>query len=243
MLNEQQNNASNPAEQFPSLLCFGILDESSVRSIDDTLIADYLLNDKKIMEVTLHSDYVILQECWDNLTLPYTQYPTLSQTIQTHYSFHDQKNSPIQDAWLKSILDFGRIHVNPIQLKDVKSLSFPEVFFQDLYIPLKSDDTTSLQNILSAASYDCLEVSTHDSLIAWKNREDSSVENENIKLIKIVVPVALLYYVVKQIRPFVYADKIWRAFAHLHNNEIKNALKVFAGNPEDSFITYSVLMK
>jgi hypothetical protein len=133
--------------------------------------------------------------------------------------------------------------VNPIQLKDVKSLSFPEVFKMDLYIPLKSEDAIRLQNILSAASFDCLEVSTHDSLIAWKNRKDSSIEHETIKLIKIVVPVALLPYIVHQVRPFVYDDKKWRAFAHLHDNENKNSLKVFFGNQQDDFINYSVLMK
>jgi hypothetical protein len=243
MLNEPSTASVNEAENFPSLLCFGILDESTVRRMDDSLVADYLLNGKKIMELTLHPDYVKLQECWDDCELPYTQYPTLSQTIQTHYSFHDQKDSPIQEAWLKSIVQCGRINVDFIQLKNVKNISFPEVFMQDLFIPLKSDDDITIQQILAAISFDCFEISTHESLIAWKNRSDSSVVQEKIKLIKIIVPVALLHFVVDEIRSFIYTDKMWRAFSQLHSSDTRPAIKLFYGNPDDTFVTYSVLLK
>ena len=243
MLNEKEAINEFDWKVFPPYLCYGQIDESSKRVVGDNHVADYLMNGKKVLEVRINEKYTEIQDYWDGKYLGLSHYSTIRQSVLSHYSFIDQLKSPIQQEWVNSVITSANIYVEYIDIKKIDSIVYPGVFLIDLYIPIRLNDEKTLTNIIEHDSLVFFDCDYNESVLTWKSKETSTVYQERINLIKIEIPIAFVQEVVNELKQFIYKDKMWRAFTQINNPGRSNAIRLFYGDPNDPYYTYSLLVK
>ena len=62
MLKEREVITEFDWKVFPYYLCYGQIDESSKRVEGDNHVADYLMNEKKVLEVRINEKYTEIQD-------------------------------------------------------------------------------------------------------------------------------------------------------------------------------------
>jgi len=244
MSNEKQFQNQIERKNFPPYLCYGIIDETSERFIDDFHVVDYLMDNEKVLEVRINEKSVEIQDCWRGKLLGMSHYPTLQQAVLSHYSFISQSESPIHKHWVHNLTKRGNIYVEYIDIKKIDSIVYPAVFMIDVFIPIRLEDETLIDKIVNVDSLIFFDYEVLDSVLTWRNREDNKIIQENILLIKITVPIAFISEVFEEIKVYIHKEKMWRAFTQLHkNNNNDGSIKIFYGNENDLYVSYSLIIK
>jgi hypothetical protein len=243
MLKQRKIQDSFEWRRFPPYLCYGIIDDSSKRIIDDFHVVDYLMNNEKVLELRISQDCVEIEDYWRGKYLGMSHYPKIEQAVLSHYSYINQLESPIHQHWVHDLSKRGNIYVEYIDIKKIYSITFPEVFLIDMFIPMQLEDESLIDKLISVDSLMYFDYDILDSVLTWKNREDNRVIQENISLIKIKVPIAFVSEVFDEIKEYVHKEKMWRVFIQLDNPNRESAIKIFYGSETDIYFNYSIIIK
>jgi hypothetical protein len=86
MLKEREVITEFDWKVFPYYLCYGQIDESSKRVEGDNHVADYLMNEKKVLEVRINEKYTEIQDYWNGKYLGLSHYSTIRQSVLSQKS-------------------------------------------------------------------------------------------------------------------------------------------------------------
>jgi hypothetical protein len=179
---------------------YGFLDRKSIRREGETLYADYLMDGKKVLEVSKDGDYYQLNEFFDSRYLRSSHRYSLDSVIKDAYAAKDEFSSARFQYLNEEYLEPNDIYCDP----EPGKADFDTVFVPDgLKIGLEIIETPENRRALyrfrrSREEGSPVEVLSNRRILILVLNHDGEVTFETKRLVKIGMPVAYIPITIPQ---------------------------------------------
>ena len=228
--------------EFPSYLGYAkaIMDSYQLDQLTGKESLNYEYKGQTTLEVEVTSQNAKITEYFNGKILGISSDINLTQAFFSHYRDVDPLNFPIQEDWIKSVIDIRNVYADFITKSSIKHFYYPALFLIDIRVPIREGQLSIAEEFLNKKSLRDFHPWTQQAqfTITYPDKVDIIKS----PLLSLICPIAYSLEVLQEISNagLICTQKIFRPIVSLAQINKGNSIRSFFGRNEDEWQHYNI---